>query len=93
MVFPQMTHEVRAHVGRDSIFGLLFADTVPGLAASAAAERCALRTTLNQKALALTKPAALMLTKPIAGGEFEAAEARDARIEGRLLTKPTHACH
>jgi hypothetical protein len=68
VVFPQMTHEVRAHVGHDSIFGLLFADTVPGLAASAAAKRCVLRTTLNLKALILAKPAAIMLTKPVAGG-------------------------
>jgi hypothetical protein len=67
VVFPQMTHEVRAHVGRDSIFGLFFAETVPGLAACAVAERCALRTRLNLKALTLTKPAAIMLTKAIAG--------------------------
>jgi len=39
VLFPEMTQEVRVHVGHESQFGLFFADTVPGLTATTAATR------------------------------------------------------
>jgi len=39
VLFPDLTHEVRVHVGDGSMYGLYYADSVPGLAAPAGALR------------------------------------------------------